>query len=689
MGQEPEDQTTTLAVSYKTPDGQQHGDPSTSDIDSPLVLKLIKPPLTFQSPSYPEWNNIVKSTYYLGGVGFDPANFTGRIILTAPGGHQVEYLRVASGGTPEKSISVMGLDRYNNSSPSNKSPDGLIDYSSQFTNNFLVDPKTGTIIFPYLQPFGSVIANYNAAQSKNDPKYVKDTNFYMPEIYTTPQSTLIQRETKLVNIDVKYTGGVSSTLNLGAFNLVEGSVRVSIGGTQLVEGTDFRVDYNSGTVTLLNTDLINTGQISVEYDVHDVFSNATKNVLGFRAEVPLFDEEAIQKGDIGITAMNYSASLPTLKTMQGEEPFSNWIFGADGSYRFDAPFLTDALNATPFLNLKDKSSLNVKVDAALSLPNPNTDVSPMPVDNGASIAYLDDFEGGLNEFPLYLNYGRWVPASQPMDSAFQARYPAKNNPDTQYWTNPINTLKGKTAWFPPTTMPGGTFPDLNVIKPNEPLATTGQTATTMWYYFDPTSPGIYNPQKHGALGTRDNWGGMMQYAPGLNVAATNTDAIQFYIHIDQLDPSDADTAKLRFDLGIINDDIIPDKRLNTEDLAQNGVYQPGEDVGLDGLTDAQEQKAFSNGLTNNTDPSNDDYGTDYLHINGQDGNEQDAFSGLTPDHEDLDASGSVNLNDAYYEYEIPLSMALNKYIIGGNPSQGWYQLRIPLAGLQTHCGNQR
>ena len=118
------------------------------------------------------------------------------------------------------------------------------------------------------------------------------------------------------------------------------------------------MDYNSGTVTLLNTDLINTGQISVEYDVHDVFSNATKNVLGFRAEVPLFDEEAIQRGDIGITAMNYSASLPTLKTMQGEEPFSNWIIGADGGYKFDAPFLTDALNATPFLNLKDKSSLN-------------------------------------------------------------------------------------------------------------------------------------------------------------------------------------------------------------------------------------------------------------------------------------------------------------------------------------------
>ncbi len=690
LSQEPEDVHTSLAVSYTTFNGTQYGDQSTNTLDSPLVLKLIKPPQVFSVPTEHGWNNLLKNTYYIGGVGFDPANFSGRIMLTAPGGHQIEYLRVAKNGTLEKAISVMGLDRYNNSSPSDKTPDGLIDFGSQFANT-VVDPKTGTIIFPYLEPFGSTVNNYNLAQKKKDPTFVADTNFYLPEIYNTPQFTLVQRETKLVNIDLKYTGGVSSTLNLGAFNLVEGSVRVTIGGTQLVEGTDFRVDYNSGTVTILNTDLINTGQVNVEYDVHDVFTNATKNVLAMRAEVPLFDDAAVRKGDIGITAMNYSASLPTLKTRQGEEPYNNWILGADGSYQFETPFLTDALNALPIFNLKDKSELSIKADGALSLPNPNTNISPMPVDNGASIAYLDDFEGGLNEFPLYLNYGRWVPASQPMDSAFQARHPPGNNPDSAYWTNPINQLKGRTAWFPPTVPPfNGSYPTLQQIKPNEQTPTTGQAATTMLYYFDPTNPGIYNPTPILPMGTRDNWGGMMQYAPGLNVAATNTDAIQFYIKIDALDPSDADTAKLRFDLGVINDDIIPDKKLETEDKAQNGRYETGEDVGLDGLaslnaTPNQELAKWPNAL-NQSDPSNDDYGQDYLHINGQEGNEDDAFSGLTPDHEDLDASGSVSLDDAYYEYEIPLNMAINKYIIGGNPSQGWYQLRIPLAAYNRIVG---
>ncbi len=91
---------------------------------------------------------------------------------------------------------------------------------------------------------------------------------------------------------------------------------------------------------------------------------------------------------------------------------------------------------------------------------------------------------------------------------------------------------------------------------------------------------------------------------------------------------------------------------------------------------------------NHSDPSNDNYGTDFLHINGQDGNENDYYSGLIPDHEDLDGSGAVNLDNGYYEYQIPLNVSdpNNKYVIGGNPPQGWFQLRIPLADYSRIVG---
>jgi len=708
LNQEPDDNL-AMAVSYQTyrngAVASQYGEGTSSDT---IVLKLLKPMATFKNPSSPEWKNIVKSTYYIGGINFDAATFSTRIIVTAPGGHQHEYLPTAKGGEPLKTISIMGLDRYNNTSPSSKSPDGLIDFGSQFTNgDFIVDPKTGTLIFPYLEPFGSVIANFNKQQQKKDPTYKPDSSFYLPEIYTTEQETLRLTETSLTSINVKFTGGVSATLNLGAFNLVEGSVRVTIGATQLVEGTDFRVDYNSGTVTILNTDLLNTGQINVEYDVHDIFTNATKNILAMRAEVPLFDDEGNNKGAIGTTFMNYSMSLPTLKTRQGEEPLSNWVIGMDGGYKFDAPFLTDALNALPIFNLKDKSELDAKIDAAISLPNPNTEKSPMAVDNGASIAYLDDFEGGLNEFPLYLNYGRWVPASQPADSVFLATVPSGTAPDSEYWNNPINQLKGKTRWGPPTAVNGGQLvPQTNIT--NQQTAQAGQPATTMNYLFDPTKPGIYNPTPNAAaLGSPQIWGGMMQYAPGLNVAATNTDAIQLWVKIDDLDASDVPNAKLKLDIGQISEDIIPDKRLENEDRNANGRYDPGEDVGLDGLTDAQEQQMWP-GAWNKDDPSNDNYtGTfngsvtvpsdqpwdnpDGTSENGQEGNENDAFSGLKPDNEDLNSNGAVDLTNGYYEYEIPLSAdpARNPFIIGhGNQDPTWFQMRIPLADYKRIVGTQ-
>jgi len=106
--------------------------------------------------------------------------------------------------------------------------------------------------------------------------------------------------------------------------------------------------------------------------------------------------------------MNYSLKLPTIKTRQGEEPLSNWVLGADASYKVPFQGLTNALNFLPIFNLKDKSEILFKADMALSLPNPNTQESPMPIDSGKSIAYLDDFEGGKNDFPLQMRYGAWV-----------------------------------------------------------------------------------------------------------------------------------------------------------------------------------------------------------------------------------------------------------------------------------------
>ena len=121
--------------------------------------------------------------------------------------------------------------------------------------------------------------------------------------------------------------------------------------------------------------------------------------------------------------------------------------------------------------------------------------------------------------------------------------------------------------------------------------------------YDPNQPGAYNHHSKAEFLSSDStqrWGGIMQYAPGLNVQATNTDAIEFWMLV----PNGGNpNGEIRFDIGRISEDVIPDGVLETEDKNLNGRYDDGEDIGLDTLTNDQEKTAFPNAYDPN-DPDN-------------------------------------------------------------------------------------
>ena len=661
-----------IAVSYRTKGKVQYGERSQDIHDTDIVLKLIKPRLLYGNTSYPEWKTMLKNSYYVGATNIDEKGFTAKVAYTAPTGSTYEFIRSADG--QQKTISVMGLDRYDNSNPGNPQSDGLFDVFADGQVSPLLDRRNGTLIFPYLEPFGKRILDYHTEQRRKNPKYRADSTFYFPDLYTKILDYFRYNASKntQIAISVKYAGGTSSTINLNAFNIVDGSVRVSAGGRQLVEGVDYRVDVNGGTLTLLKPDLATAGQISVDYDVHDIFTTSTKNLLGFRGEVPILDH-----GLVGLTLMNYSLHMPSIKTRQGEEPLSNWILGADAGYKFNVPWLTNAMNALPIFNLKDKSELNVKLDAAVSLPNANTQISPMPADNNASIAYLDDFEGGRTEFPLGMSYGRWVHASQPEVPRYV---------NTGLTPDEINKRKAKTWWF--EKIPRDVV--LTDIEPNKNFGGgTPPAAQVLDIVFDPTRPdAIYNPTP-ASVAVDEKWGGLMQWDQGLNVQATNTDALQFWMKIDpETDQSQLGNAVFHFDMGRISEDIIPDGILETEDRNGNGRYDPGEDIGLDGMPDDTERTKFSSTAT---DPDNDNYAyvygeQNYDNINGTQGNENDGSYGLHPDTEDLDGTSTLDIANNYYEYDIPISPSNNPFIVGQSGT-GWFQYRIPITDFSRSIGN--
>ena len=86
------------------------------------------------------------------------------------------------------------------------------------------------------------------------------------------------------------SSGSGSEINLPGLGISENSVVVTAGNLQLVEGTDYTVNYSLGSVRILNPAILSSGQeINVSFEKADLFNFQTKWLSGARAEYE-FDE---------------------------------------------------------------------------------------------------------------------------------------------------------------------------------------------------------------------------------------------------------------------------------------------------------------------------------------------------------------------------------------------------------------
>ncbi len=159
--------------------------------------------------------------------------------------------------------------------------------------------------------------------------------------------------------------------------------------------------------------------------------------------------------------------------------------------------------------------------------------------------------------------------------------------------------------------------------------------------------------------------------------------------------------KYILDLGRVSEDVIPNNKLDTEDLDRNDAIDVAgkEDTGIDGMTDDQERAYYN---STKDDPSGDNfffqrnsqpYPYDYFSINGTQGNAILTDIGRIPDTEDLNRNGNLDQNNSYFRYEIPLdtTAATNPFIKGGglNPDlvKKWYLFRVPLKDYTETIGS--
>ncbi len=655
-----------LAVSYEyTVNGDNSkvfkvGQFAAENPKGPLLVKLIKG--TNLSPHTVTWDLMMKNIYSLGGYDINNDGFYLNVEYHDDiKGSDVNYLPDVNDKTGNKIIllSLMNLDRVN--SQMLPQPDGVFD----FIDGVTIDKKYGRIIFPMNEPFGKGLDNL--LSNKGVPKIIRDGYLYQDLYDSTQTKAKLDAEKDKFKLKGTFKGSSSSEINLNAMNVPQGSVKVTAGGIPLVENQDFIVDYAMGTVKIINSGIMSSGQpIQVSLENNSMFNVQTKTLVGTHLNYKVNDDF-----NIGGTILNLNERPLTQKVNIGDEPVSNTIWGLNSTYRTNSQLLTTLIDKLPFIQTKEISTITLTGEFADLIPGSSSLIGK----NG--VAYIDDFEGSQNQLrpdiPNWLVSCKYPPSQcpealltdslpygfhrakfswysiDPLFSLNNSYTPAniKNNKSMQS-SNYVRPI-AQTEVFPNIQSQYGVTPNLQILN--------------LTYY--PYLRGPYNfstnLNKNGQLNHPENsWGGMMRPITSTDFEAANIEYIEFWLMDPFIEDSSNTGGSIYIDLGNISEDILkdgymateqglpnPTATLNTDTVFYNSVWghvlinppmsktfspdagsRSYQDVGLDGLSDTYEKTFFKPYLDNlqkvvspdvfanlSKDPSGDDFhyflGSDY------------------------------------------------------------------------------
>ena len=391
----------------------------TTRVEPPKVhfVKLLKS--TNQIVNTPMWELMMKNVYNLNTSSLNPSDFEFDVFYEDDftDGSLKRYM-------PDPVLiripilELFNLDNLNRFG--DPQPDGFFDYIPDVT----VIERTGSIVFPVLEPFGDHLTGERIGKMMID-KYNLDTiglesalsRFRYSELYRQIQA--VTEHTGLTQNKFRMVGRVKSGSSNGEFNLgfyiPQGSVRVSAGGKQLVEGLDYEIDYSLGKLRIINPAYLSQGTpINVSFEDNSLFSLQQKNMVGLRAEY-----QFNKRSSLGATYLRLSERPITQKINIGDDPIRNRIFGLDFNYSNEVPFVTKLVDKLPFYSTAEKSMLNFTAEVAGLKPGHAKGINLEYVDNSGNqvfenggIANLDDFEGAVSGFNLGgFNVNQWSLAS--------------------------------------------------------------------------------------------------------------------------------------------------------------------------------------------------------------------------------------------------------------------------------------
>lgn len=653
-----------------------------------LILKLIYRPNPL--PSYKIlWGRMMKNIYEINASNVNINETKINLWYIRENNDSTDVLQ----GAPDKLVTIFGVDRVNNSTGT-APPDGLFDLRPPF-----FDAVNGELTFPSSEPFGKGLRAY--FDKIGNPELASQYTF--EQVYDTTYDIAARntaRDRFVISGEVTASRS-ANRIALGAFNLAPGSVKVSLDGVPLREYQDYMVDYYAGVLTIKNQRAtIPNANLRVEYEQQDILNIATKTLAGIRADYNLF-KTRYSSAVVGATFMHYDQSAVVDRVRIGDEPVANTMFGFDGKFNLDIPFLTKLVDYLPFYDTKVPSTLNMQGEWAMILPNPNKRTSEVSSDNGSPVVYIDDFESAQRTIPLGLSPTTWQYSSAPVDFFIDSTALGRS------------LYRGNVFWYQHT------LPYINIsdVYPNNNNNIQGRRLfSPLEINFSPDIRGIYNMNQNFLDSNNKEydpnnsfskipenrkkiWGGFQKL---ISQFSTNfdTENIEYIEIMMNVQDNEYGAGRMFIDLGQISEDIIPDNKLSTEDgfteasPFPNGIIDAGEDVGIDQMDDKKEKEIYPPPLNEEDDPARDDYyfdfgkrdnerkPFDFMKYNRFENNSKYSELGQFPDKEILnDNNGqTISLADDYFSYEVNLNTDPNNnpQIVGGNPSKGWYLFRIPV-----------
>lgn len=610
-----------LAVAYEYTLGgnvYQVGEFSNSAISAPksLVLKLIKG--TSFTPKIKTWGLMMKNIYNIGAYQLGNQDFILDIFYNnEKTGTDINYLPVGAIDNI-RLLTVLNLDKLN--SQLDPYPDGVFDYIESIT----VNSNGGRIIFPVIEPFGS---HLREKITNGDPNKNKLADPYVfQELYDSTQNVAQQlAEKNKYRLKGRYKSTGGSEISLNAMNVPQGSVSVTAGSVKLTENVDYTVNYNLGRVKIINLGILESKTpIKINLESNSLINLQTKTLIGAHANY-----EFSKDFNIGATVLKLTEKPLTSKVSIGYEPISNTIWGVNGSYRKDVPFLTKCIDFLPFIATKEMSTITMTGEFAQLIPGHSRAISK------EGNAYIDDFEAAKTTLDVKSPYA-WGLSSTPADSLLFPESSYNNN--LRYGYN-----RARIAWYviDPIFHETGTpisadarsshyvrqIYEKELFPKRDGITSMATNMAALNVVFYPSERGPYNYDvdnidvEGNLLNPQKRWGGITRQLQTTDFEEANIEYIEFWLMDPFVEDSSNIGGDLYFNLGDISEDILKDGRKAFEHgLPTPKVNNPvdttawglvplmqsvvpafdidpearlAQDVGLDGLSDVDERKFFS------------------------------------------------------------------------------------------------